>query len=463
VIPTGAERLRLAAEHPEASPLLSLVARVLAATADLLAGRGDPPGLDALADEADALGWPWIARLAHGVRALSGWPERLDDAARARAACREHGDEWGDAVLGLAEGLGRIRAGTPDPRPLVASAATFARLGATTLEAWARAGEVLALALTGGASTRALARAEAAVRASEADGPLALLVAARELLGERPARPAAAIAGECGLALPVGPPAPPGSRAPETPPPVRVRCFGGLAVERDGSPVDLSAVKPRARAVLQVLAVHGGAPVHREVLLDALWPDADVATGVRNLQVAISTLRHVLDTAGGQSLIQRDGDSYRLALPAGAIDVCAFEAALAEARGAEGAAAVAALDRALALYAGELLPEAGPAEWVLKARESCRMQAAEAAQRLATVLADAGDLGGARTACRRGLEIDRYRDGLWQALIAVLERAGEPAAAASARREYRRVLAELGIDHGLGAGSSGPPGEAGRP
>lgn len=225
-----------------------------------------------------------------------------------------------------------------------------------------------------------------------------------------------------------------------------IRCFGGFRIDRDGTPVDLGRVKPRARAVLQFLAIHAGTPVHREVLVDALWPDADVPTGVRNLHVAVSSLRHALDRDGRPSLITRHGDSYLLDLSAGAeVDVRTFSAACRDASGADLATAAAALRRVLDAYGGDLLPEAGPAEWVVKDREAYRMQAADAAQRLADLLADAGDLSGAVRACQRGLVVDRYRDGLWRTLISLLERAGEPAAAARSRREYEKVLAELDL------------------
>lgn len=457
MVTTAGDRLRAAGSHPDASDVLSLVARVLAAVADHLAGHPEEPDLDGLADEAEELGYPWIARLAHGVHALSGLPTRLADTARTRAACRDNQDPWGEALLALAEGLGRIRAGAPDAGILAAAADALAELGTPALEAWAAAGEALACALNGTDPTAALARAESAIRTSGVRGPLALVAAARETTGRTPAGEARLIADECGLALDYPlPPAPTRPVPPAGAPPAwTIRCFGGFHVARAGVPVELSGVKPRARSVLQLLAVHAGALVHREVLLDALWPDSDPSAGVRKLHVAISSLRHVLDTEGEPSLIRREGDGYRLALPAGSeADLCVFEAAAAEARATDGDALVAALRRALDAYGGDLLPEAGPAEWVVKAREAYRMQAGDVAQRLATALAASGDLGGAIRACQRGLEIDRYRDGLWQTLMALLERAGEPAAAAGARRDYERVLAELGLRPPRGPGSS---------
>src|SRR2546423_9087646 len=64
----------------------------------------------------------------------------------------------------------------------------------------------------------------------------------------------------------------------------------------------LTTIKPRVRAVLRLLAVHAGNPVHREVLQMAFWPDADAETGARNLHVAVSSLRSEEHTSELQSL-----------------------------------------------------------------------------------------------------------------------------------------------------------------
>src|SRR3989442_6470844 len=78
---------------------------------------------------------------------------------------------------------------------------------------------------------------------------------------------------------------------------------------------------PRVRAVLRLLAVHAGNPVHREVLQMAFWPDADAETGARNLHVAVSSLRSWLEPGvarGGCFLPLRGRCRDRLAPPTGA-------------------------------------------------------------------------------------------------------------------------------------------------
>ncbi|HXM58678.1 MAG TPA: BTAD domain-containing putative transcriptional regulator, partial [Candidatus Dormibacteraeota bacterium] len=236
-------------------------------------------------------------------------------------------------------------------------------------------------------------------------------------------------------------------------PPVEVRLFGGFQIEMDGRPLDLSTCKPRVRALLRLLAAHGGRPLHREAIQSALWADAPPDSGGRNVHVAVSSLRQALEPGVarvGFTLLVRDGDAYRLALGPGlSIDLVAFEADLGQGRQARAAGdverALACYGSALDRYAGELLPEDGAAEWVVERRESCRSAAAEAAQALAELRLARGDADGAAQAAALGLRIDRYHDPLWRLVVCAREQAGDHVAAQRARAEYARVLAELGV------------------
>jgi DNA-binding SARP family transcriptional activator len=232
-----------------------------------------------------------------------------------------------------------------------------------------------------------------------------------------------------------------------------IRCFGGFNIAIKGRAADLTAVKPRARAVLRLLTVHAGNLVHREVLEAAFWPDADAETGARNLHVAVSSLRSWLEpgvSRGGSSILLRHGDAYRLALQSDAeVDLVQFSKALAGARVArlrgESEAAIVHFEQALELYTGELLPEDGPAEWAIEPRERFHAGALEAAQGMAELLLKRGDPAAAALACSTGLWIDRLHDPLWKLLIQARERAGDRVAASRARRDYARVLEELGL------------------
>jgi DNA-binding SARP family transcriptional activator len=232
-----------------------------------------------------------------------------------------------------------------------------------------------------------------------------------------------------------------------------LRCFGQFQLIIRGRSVKLDGVKPRARQALRLLSLHVGTPVHRETLIDSLWPDSDLETGARSLHVAISALRQALEPGvgrGASTFIVRYGDAYTLALPEGArVDVVEFQYAIDQGAVARAvgdiSTSISSYQTALDLHEEELLPEDGPAEWVVGERERLRFEALRAAIATAEMWLDRADYGGAAGACQQGLRIDRYQDELWRLCLEAQERAGDRAAAANTRSAYRAVLAELGL------------------
>ena len=237
-------------------------------------------------------------------------------------------------------------------------------------------------------------------------------------------------------------------------PPASLRLFGQLQLEIGGQAIDLGVIRPRVRTLLQILALNVGSPIHRETIAEALWPDAEAAASGRNLHVAIASLRRVLEphaARGSFRFVLRDGESYLLSLPPGSwIDLVTFEDAMGELRSAslrDDADEVARCCRvALGRYTGDLLSEAGPADWVLARRDGLRAQVVEATTVLAGILLDRGDAQEAATVCLGGLEHDRFHDPIWRLLIRARETSGDVAAAMSARSGYQRTLTELGIE-----------------
>jgi DNA-binding SARP family transcriptional activator len=455
--------LNAAADSRDATAALATAARLWAGVAALLSG--DLQGvfdIEEAAERAEALGLGWVARLSRAALVLTQRPGSAREAEGLRAACDRDGDRWGSALIGLMIGWAAIYNGDNPVPSLDQATDSFRHLGAGVLEAWSRALASLGLARNGAPEAREAAlQAENLARYSGTPGARYFpYLALAEIEPERAAEYqslAVAVQEECGLA-----PLAASSPAPEnvipigvgrSVPSLSIRCFGGFSIAIKGRPVDLTTIKPRVRAVLRLLAVHAGNPVHREVLQMAFWPDADAETGARNLHVAVSSLRSWLEPGvgrGGSSLLLREADAYRLAIqPDDEVDLVQFSKALAAGRVARLRGGVDAVithfRQALELYAGELLPEDGPAEWALEPRERFRAGALEAAQGLAELLLKQGDPAAAANACATGLWVDRLHDPLWKLLIQARERAGDPGAASRARRDYARVLEELGL------------------
>lgn len=268
------------------------------------------------------------------------------------------------------------------------------------------------------------------------------------LLREHVRRRAAPVA-----AVPPGPILLPPDTGP--PPVLHLRCFRRFEATFGERELDWRSTRPRVRALARLLAVHAGQPVHRERLMAALWPDSPERTASRGLQVALSALRTFLEPGadrGRTRLLIRSGEAYMLApAPGGSCDVRRFEAAVttglrAAARGGAGAEQAAdALGLALRLYTGELLPEDGPAEWVVPLRDHYRLQAVQAAHTLAEVELARGRPAAAATAAGHGLSVDPFQDAVWRLLVTAHREAGDPAAAHQASLRHARVLATLDV------------------
>jgi len=449
---------RLSCE-PEASLAVGVGASVATAVSRLLSG--DMSGIrmaESSADNAEHLGLPWLARVSRAALALAHGADDRSQNGSARLGFDREQDPFGAALATLLEGWGRLNAGRDARRELEQAADEFGHLGATILEEWSRAALSLALARSGDPlAGKSAMRAQARARALGVPGAQVLAGCAlaevdsdRRLDYENLAR---ASPGACGLAI-----LQPGSEPGSTPfaignghtQSLAVRCFGGFSITRHGIPLDLRVVKPRVRQMLRLLALHAGRPIHRDLLIEALWPSTDPDAASRCLHVAISSLRQLLVANGGngRSLVARDGEAYRLALPDGArVDLIEFDRAFADGRAARALReidrSVGAYQRVVDLHCGELLPEDGPAEWVVQERSRRCGEACAAAEAIAEMAIDRHDFEAAAAACERGLHIDRYRDKLWRLRVVSCEQAGELAAALRARRDYQQVIAEL--------------------
>ncbi len=343
------------------TPSLGAAAALGGAVAGLMAGdaRGTVETEAAVAS-AERLGVPWLARVGRAALAIVRTPigseyGRADAAAIRIAAVQDH-DGWAEGLAALSEGWAALDDPEEAAPALEIAIARFRTLGAASLEAWGRSLLAGCLARAGAPNARNLAvAAEAFARAAVVPGPHALAYAALALADPDHASELRALAlalfDETGLAEPDAlKPAGQPSKGIDVPglgptdrsdvvPPLEIRCFGVFAIAVAGRPVDLAALKPRPRAVLRLLAVNAGRPIHREVIQDALWRDADPEAGARSLHVALSALRRELEPAGGRGgeILVRDGDAYRLAIPAGShVDLLAFDEALGRARAARG-------------------------------------------------------------------------------------------------------------------------------
>jgi predicted ATPase len=149
---------------------------------------------------------------------------------------------------------------------------------------------------------------------------------------------------------------------------LQVELLGRFALVVEGRPVSESAWRLRkAETLVKLLSLREGHRLHREEVVELLWPGRDPAAARNNLHQVLHVARSRLgDGAAGRRRLRLTHDVVALAPEDPLwIDADAFAAA---ARAALAAADPAAAGEALALYGGELLPGDRYEAWTEPAR-----------------------------------------------------------------------------------------------
>lgn len=217
---------------------------------------------------------------------------------------------------------------------------------------------------------------------------------------------------------------------------IRISVLGGFGVQLDGRPIpDEVWRRNRARALVKLLALADGQRLHREQLMDALWPSLDPGAAAGNLRKAI----HFARQAMGADHIRIHGDLIGLEAPGLWIDVHAFEVAAHAGRRSE----------ALSLYRGDLLPEDRFEPWTEDPRERLRMRFHSLLLEEAASLEVDGNFDAAADILDRLAASDPLDEVAHLAMMRVLVLAGaRHLALARYRQLEERLRDELGVETG---------------
>jgi predicted ATPase len=230
---------------------------------------------------------------------------------------------------------------------------------------------------------------------------------------------------------------------PDTAAPLRVRTLGGFCVWHAGQAVPAGRWKRRKAGDLFKALL--GSPTYalpRDHLEDILWPDADPGAAARNLYGTLFSLRQLLGEAA--VIIHLDGDMVRLAAPDDAawLDSAAFESL---ARAALTGHDVEACRAALALYAGDYLPDDPYEDWAISRREVLRGYYDTLLLQLADLCGAQGELQEAESCLRTILAGDSCHEEATARLMGLL-------AAGGRRTEALKVYEQLHLALGRAFG-----------
>ena len=150
----------------------------------------------------------------------------------------------------------------------------------------------------------------------------------------------------------------------EGPFPVRVRLLGGFSVWIGSRAMPEGAWRLRkAKSLVKLLALAPGHALHREQIMDLLWPELGKRAASNNLRGSLHGARRALAADSIVASHYLASKEERVALCPEVelwVDVEAFEEAASAARRSRDPGAYRA---ALELYGGELLPEDRYEEW----------------------------------------------------------------------------------------------------
>jgi DNA-binding SARP family transcriptional activator len=211
-------------------------------------------------------------------------------------------------------------------------------------------------------------------------------------------------------------------------PALRVTLLGGFRVHRDDVPQPIAKWQRRsAKTLIKILATSPGHALHREQVLEILWPGAGLDSALNSFGKTLHAARRAFQPG----LLPRERSLYvdmadsmvGLNDDHVLVDADHFEQI---AHGALSHPEIGAFERALAAYRGDLLPEDRYADWCAERRELL----GDLRLRLLLELADLLEGRGAYNECanrlRAALQHEPTREEIHRRLMRLYTRMGTP-------------------------------------
>jgi DNA-binding SARP family transcriptional activator len=225
----------------------------------------------------------------------------------------------------------------------------------------------------------------------------------------------------------------------------------GLAANGHGIAVD-KWKRRQAVTLLKILVTHLDRPVHRERILDCLWPDVDEERGWGRLKVTMYYLRCQLRSSGvAEDAVRTAGNAYLLRRDAVWVDAENFEKLVTEGRVLQakgrGDDALRCYEEAQFLYRGDYLEQDVFADWCAEERERLGEIYMEMLTRKAECHAQRTEYVEAAQVCRKALVHDPCRESFHCSLMQYLVNLGRADWAIAQFRYCQTMLArEFGVE-----------------
>jgi DNA-binding SARP family transcriptional activator len=237
---------------------------------------------------------------------------------------------------------------------------------------------------------------------------------------------------------------------------LQVQTLGGFRLWRDGREVEASTWgREKALHLFQFLitARRSTAHLHKEQIIDRLWPELSAEEGDRDFKVALNAIYKVLEPERQPRVesrfIHRQGLVYNLNLEAIWIDADIFEVLVATGNRAlpsKTESAIQCYRQALAHYTGDYLPERRYEDWSSAERERLQLLALGTMTTLADLLVTSTPLESIRLT-QQVLAVDPvWEDAYRVQMRAYLAQGNRPLVLRTYQQCVKMLEQELGVE-----------------
>ncbi|MFN8473961.1 MAG: BTAD domain-containing putative transcriptional regulator [Anaerolineae bacterium] len=224
---------------------------------------------------------------------------------------------------------------------------------------------------------------------------------------------------------------------------IKFYTLGRFVLVRDGQPVTRAEWRThRAATLCKVLLTHRGQRLHKEQLQDWIWPEASLQAASRNLRVALSELRRVLEpdrqARDESSFVESSGDTVELHADGlwvdsqQLVDVAEIDP--------DAPNALLRLQAAADLYRGAYLPDDLYEDWASLERERLELAHETVLLRLAQAYALNAQHAEALRVCRRALVGNPTSEVFAEHAMQYAAQAGDAAQALTVYQEFCAAL-----------------------
>src|SRR5712692_2741073 len=230
-----------------------------------------------------------------------------------------------------------------------------------------------------------------------------------------------------------------------------VHMLGGFVVYRGDTLIDDSAwQRQKAKKLFKLLVLAPKYRLHKDRVLECLWPEKSSETAANNLNRTLFILRRVLqpdlESASQSSYIALKDDVLTLnPSSVGWVDVEAFEQLIQ--LGRQQNHNLDSYNAALELYKGELLPDNVYDDWASQRRNSLHKSYVDLLRLVASLYAERASYQQAVSTLLALLRVEPTDEGTQRQLMQLYAHTGERDKAIRLYRQSRQALLdELGVE-----------------